>query len=299
MTKKNAEASACAKLILLGEHSAVYGHPAIAVPLPSLRLNVRLKDADSYQVKAPVGPEDAEKIIQSLKVAGQLLDSVRKLEIGISSGFPMKAGLGSSAALNVAIARGLAEMEGIQPATGRIAEIAYEMEKIFHGTPSGIDTTVSAWEKPIYFIKGKPPEFIKPKKPLTIVVAFTGISSSTREVVAEVRAARDAEPEKYDGIFRDIEKVSEQGRKCMETGNLDKLGMLMGQDHQLLRKIKVSSPEIEMLVEAAVKSGALGAKLTGAGRGGCVIALSAPEDARRISDALRMHSGDVFVAKIQ
>ena len=297
--KSNAEASACAKLILLGEHSVVYGYPAIAVPLPSLRLHVRLKWADRDLVKASVEPEDTGKIVQSLNVARKFLNYNKHMEIEINSGFPMKARLGSSAALNVAIVKALADMECASLSTERISSIAYEMEKIFHGTPSGIDTTVSAYEKPIYFIKGKPPEFIKIKKPLSIIIANTGISASTKEVVAEVRSRREAEPGKYDAIFSKIGEISRKGRECIEEGNIDELGRLMSQNQQLLKEIGVSSPEIDRLVDVSMKNGSLGAKLTGAGKGGCIAALASPEDAGRIAEALKRHSMEAFVAGIQ
>ncbi len=283
------KADACGKVILFGEHSVVYGYPAIALPLKNLRITAIAEESDKDLIEEE-NPEKKEKIQQSLNTARQMLGISQKFRIKLISKIPIGAGLGSSAALNVALLRAL--KPGIT--AEKTAEAAYEMEKIFHGTPSGIDTTVSAYEKPIFFIKGQKPEFIA-VNPLNLVIANTGDRVPTKQVVAEVREKREKETEKYDTIMAKIGEISENARKHLEKGNINQIGLLMSQNQKLLEQIGVSSPELDNLISIALENGALGAKLSGAGRGGCIIELSKDrESAERIKEGLEKHAKEAF-----
>jgi mevalonate kinase len=164
---------------------------------------------------------------------------------------------------------------------------AYEIEKLHHGTPSGIDNTVVTYARPVYFVKGQPMETFKVGQAFTIVIADTGISAPTKESVGEVRKLWEADKHKWESTFDKIGEIVNQARQAMESGKWEKLGDLMNKNHALLQELTVSSPELEQLIEAARNAGALGAKLSGGGRGGNMIAVVQPEIAEAVSSSLK------------
>jgi mevalonate kinase len=157
-----------------------------------------------------------------------------------------------------------------------VSDITYEVEKIHHGTPSGIDNTVVTWERPVYFIKGTAPEIFSIGTPFHLVIADSGIGGSTREAVSGVRRRRAEARETYDAHFDRMGAIAVAARDAIAHGDRIRLGALLDENQALLREIGVSIPALDRLVMAARTAGALGAKLTGAGLGGNVIAL-APE----------------------
>jgi mevalonate kinase len=164
--------------------------------------------------------------------------------------------------------------------------LAYEVEKLHHGTPSGIDNTVVTYAKPVYFIRGKPIKAISVGRSFTIVIGDTGIASPTAVSVGDVREAWIKNPQVYEDYFEAVGSLVESARQMIEIGLLEPLGPLMDANHGLLRKIGVSCAELDHLVKAAREAGAWGAKLSGGGRGGNMIALASPETAPRIATAL-------------
>jgi len=163
---------------------------------------------------------------------------------------------------------------------------AYEIEKLHHGTPSGIDNTVVTYAKPVYFVKGQAIETFTVGSPFTLVIADTGVSAPTKESVGDVRKLWEADKAKWEIVFDKIGKIAEEARNAIETGKMKELGQLMNNNHALLQELTVSSPELDNLVSAALNAGALGAKLSGGGRGGNMIALVKKEKAPVISEAL-------------
>ncbi len=171
----------------------------------------------------------------------------------------------------------------------------YEIEKLHHGTPSGIDNTVVTYAKPVYFVKGQPIEMFTVGEPFTIVIADTGIPAPTKESVGDVRKLWEADKMKWETVFDRIGEIARNARTSVERGKLalrkvegwEMLGELMNENHSLLQKLTVSSPELDKLVETARNAGALGAKLSGGGRGGNMIALVEPEKAEAVSLALK------------
>jgi mevalonate kinase len=161
------------------------------------------------------------------------------------------------------------------------------VERLHHGTPSGIDNTVIACGEPVYFVKGRPIESFRVAKPFEIVIADTGIAAPTKVAVGDVRRAWENERERYERLFDQIGEIAQEGRAAIGRGDVDALGSLMNANQDLAREIGVSSLEIEALVEAARDAGAGGAKLSGAGRGGNVIALVNEETRERVQEALK------------
>jgi mevalonate kinase len=163
----------------------------------------------------------------------------------------------------------------------------YEIEKLHHGTPSGIDNTVVTYAKPVYFVKGQPIETFKAGRPFTVVIADTGISAPTRESVSDVRRLWMNDRSRWETVFDKIGEISFTARRAIEAGKPELLGELMNENHALLQKLTVSSSELDQLVEVAQNAGAPGAKLSGGGRGGNMIALVEPEFAESVSLSLK------------
>jgi mevalonate kinase len=170
-----------------------------------------------------------------------------------------------------------------------LSEMVYEIEKLHHGTPSGIDNTVIATGRPILFRKGETARFLSaPRSRGFLVVGHTGSRHRTSEIVAEVARARGTDPLRYDAIFRDIGRLTGPGAEAFQAGRWSELGRLMDRNQELLESLGVSSPELDALIRAARSAGVLGAKLSGAGRGGCMAALTDdPAGAQRAERALK------------
>lgn len=300
-------ATAPGKIILFGEHAVVYGRPAIAAPVfqVSARAVVMANPgapAGHIQVQAPeIGLDTAFTDLPAghplaTVIMGVLLSSgltrVPACTIRVSSTIPMAAGLGSGAAISVALARAFSTFCGKSLSDADINDLAYEVEKIHHGTPSGIDNTVITYAMPIYFVRSQPIERFSVARPFTIVIGDTGCPASTAETVSYVRAAWQVERTHYEGIFDRVGFLTNLARDAIEHGELEKVGDLMEQNHALLYEIGVSSPELEELVEAARAAGAWGAKLSGGGGGGNMIALVDADLAPRVAAAL-MEAGAV------
>jgi mevalonate kinase len=279
------EASAPAKIILFGEHAVVYGKPAVAVPVSSLRVHVsaRLALGDSVYINfgsqqrvislqaAP--PADDPLALTVHLVLAQCSHAVAGAALTMRSDIPAASGLGSGAAVTAALARALALVWGISLDDAALNMIVYEIEKIHHGTPSGIDNTVVVYEQPIYFVRDQPIEKITIGTPLILLIGDTGCSALTKVTVAAVRELVERESFQISGVLDEIGSLVVQARQMIKVGNLGELGDLMNRNHVCLQRLSVSSSELDCLVEAARDAGALGAKLSGGGRGGNMIAL--------------------------
>jgi mevalonate kinase len=291
--------SAPGKIILFGEHAVVYGRPALAVPVTEVHVDVDVSDslsagiwidAPDINLHAELKTLPSDHPIASVIHNFLFLSRVSpfpNLEIKISSSIPVASGLGSGAAVTVALTRALSSHLHYSMTNEEVNAFTYEIEKLHHGTPSGIDNTVVTYAKPVYFVRGQPIETFKVGQPFTIVIADTGLSAPTKESVGDVRKLWEADQQKWESIFDKIGEIVNQARGAIESGESEKLGELMNQNHALLRDMTVSSPELDQLVEAARDAGALGAKLSGGGRGGSMIALVQPEIAESVSLTLK------------
>ena len=288
---KRSQASAPGKIILFGEHAVVYGRPAIAVPVANVRARATLEAAPAnagFRIIAPdlernyllanAAPDDplAKTVQIMLEHLGQ--NRPPNATLHVSSTIPLGRGLGSGAAISAAIVRATADFFGQTIPTETVSNLVYQVEKLYHGTPSGIDNTVISYEQPVYFIKGRPMQRLKMVNPFTLVIGDTGIVASTREVVGGVRQRLQADTQRFEGYFDEMSVIARHAKMIIEQQGMpvQALGKLMNENQELLEDIGVSVPELEQLVVAARAAGAWGAKLSGAGGGGNMIALVPP-----------------------
>jgi mevalonate kinase len=295
----HSSSSAPGKVILFGEHAVVYGRPAVAVPVTQARATATIQ-ANSVGAGLTLVAHDLGRSVRladapqddPLAVAARLtLDHLGLAQpdasLTVRSSIPIASGMGSGAAVSTAVVRALAAYLGHDLDLATVSDLVYEVEKIHHGTPSGIDNTVVVYERPVYFVRGQPVQTFAVGAPLHLVVADTGISSPTRAVVGDVRRAWQQNETQYEMLFDWIAGIVGRARAYLEEGLVGELGPLLDENHALLREMGVSSPELERLVAAAREAGALGTKLSGAGRGGNMIALINDDAAGAVVKALR------------
>ncbi|MHA1506764.1 MAG: mevalonate kinase [Candidatus Asgardarchaeia archaeon] len=314
-------ASAPGKVILFGEHSVVYGEPAIAVAI-NLRAYVRVEELDGNHViieaphyttskKIPLDflskpdfPDfsGVERVLEPIYVC--LRETIKEFEASpkpfrviIDSKIPPGAGLGSSAAVNVATAAALSDFIGYSLDLSRINSIAYEAEKIVHGSPSGIDNTIATFGGAIYYKKPQMKKF-EVKAELPLIVGDTGIERRTRDLVEKVRKLYDENKDIVSNIFSIMGEISKKAYEYMLEGKIDALGTLMNLNHGLLVSLGVSNIHLDRLVNTALGSGALGAKLTGAGGGGCMVALVEGEKLEEVAASMRELGYSVYSTKL-
>lgn len=293
------QTSAPAKIILLGEHAVVYGIPALAVPVSSLRAYASIEPSTrGFTILASQLDEmvpiqiDSDTVDNALALMARLI--LRQLGIAapditirLTSDIPMASGLGSGAAVSTALARAICAATD-QPITNETLNmLVYEVEKVYHGTPSGIDNTVIVYERPVYFVREQPIETLPIGQPFTLLIADTGIPASTKVAVEGVRALYNRERDQVVTVLDEIRALVNDARAAIEQGDIQQLGQLMSRNHTLLQQLTVSSPELDRLVDAAHAAGALGAKLSGGGRGGNMIALVTDDTEPAVRAALQ------------
>ncbi|MBN2101674.1 MAG: mevalonate kinase [Candidatus Aenigmarchaeota archaeon] len=276
------------KVILFGEHIVVYGYPAIVSAMGNVTTAVVVDGKEGLTIvdNRPETPGYKEKKLGERDRALGLMfkfmniDTQKTpLKITLGGNLVCASGKGSSAALATSIARALNDHFSLGLNDDQINEIAYEGEKGSAGTPSGIDNTASTYGGLLVFkknLEGGPNQIerMKIKQPVEIVLANTGITQETKEVVSDIRSKKEAEPEKYDKLFSDYMKIFDEAKEAIGDFDMKKLGSLMDEKQDILREMTLSCPEIEKIIKAGKTKGALGGKLTGTGRGGSVILLT-------------------------
>ncbi len=282
---------AAGKVILGGEHAVVYGHRAIALPLPdALGVSVtRNVDDDAVLLRVPAWRLSKPMDIDARTGVDAMVASVlatmeiepHALQIDVSSEYPAGIGLGSSASFAVGLARALAAFTNASIDDEIINDIAYESERVAHGHPSGLDNTLATFARPVAFRRG-PPATVKPltiQSDLQLLIMLTANTTPTADMVARVASLQAAQPAHVAAIFTRIDEICADLETCLASGEFATLGELMNLNHGLLNTLGVSSAETEALVELARRHGALGAKMTGGGGGGAVIALPGEQSA--------------------
>jgi mevalonate kinase len=311
-------AVAPAKMILLGEHAVVYGEPALAVPVWGVTAEADVYQSDGgFTMRSIASDSDGaivfdrhirlsdEEPVEPLAVAARA--ALSRLEMAllpdwhveVRSTIPIARGMGSSAAVAVAAIRAISRAGGIDPDDESVSSMALEAERKAHGSPSGIDNAVVAHARPIRFESGSVAPIIV-GAPLTFIVADSGPSAPTHETVAHVRRLLEERPVVCHSWFRQIGQLTDDATSAIEAGEVTRLGRAMSSNHLLLQALQVSTPQLDRLVASARGAGALGAKLSGAGRGGVVAALVDSLTAPTVMEALRSGGAlETTVAEIE
>jgi mevalonate kinase len=296
-------ASAPGKVILCGEHAVVYGRPAIALPLTTVRATATVETVDVSGIHCDA-PDIGERWALAKRPdhpLGQLvLATLARLgyaqmpsfHITLHSDVPVASGMGSGAALGAALVKALAAQVGQHLSAAEVAALVYESERAYHGTPSGIDNTVVSYERPIWFQRGAggAPPTIEPlllRAPLYLVIGDTGVRAPTYVTVGAVRERWQRNPEGYETLFDQIGEIAHAVRAALATGQSETLGHLLNRNQMLLHDLGVSSPELQRLIDAALAAGALGVKLSGGGGGGIMLALADSERTPAVRQALQ------------
>lgn len=289
MDKKIGVGRAVGKVILMGEHAVVYGEPALSIPFLAARTEVIISESlgeveiDCHFYRGLLKDSKEELLgIRSIieKLVKDLNKELRNFKIEINTSIPVERGMGSSAAVGVAVTRALYDYFDEELSEEALIEYTDISEKIIHGNPSGLDAATIIGEKSLYYIKGE--EFLpfNFKLDAYLVVADSGQIGNTREAVAGVKDLLDRDYDRTKEIIEKLGSLSKDSKGYLEENNPLELGRAMREAQRLLNSLGVSNDNLELLVESAMEKGALGAKLTGGGKGGSMIAL-----ASNISDA--------------
>jgi len=302
------------KAILFGEHFVVYGLPGIASAISDITVaEVEKGTKSGWELidERPAVPGYKDKKQGEIQRSLDLIFKYMKIDleknpvkIKLSGNLTCASGVGASAALASAVARALNQHFSLNLNDNQINEVAYEGEKGSAGMPSGIDNTCSTYGGMLSFEKnllGGPNKIslLKVKFPMLIVLASTGITQETKEIVADVKAEKEKNPEKFEKFFADYKSIYKKAVDAIASGNLGGVGLLMDKNQQLLRDINVSCPEIESIISTAKSNGALGAKLTGTGRGGLVVCLCSDKKTQeKISMAINKTGFETTITEV-
>lgn len=298
---------ACGKVILLGEHSVVYGRPALAAGLP--------RGARARATWAPAGetsslhvspwdvtvrPGDERSLAQAFGTLLAAAGVEKAVRVEAEVELPGGSGLGSSAALGVAVLRAIDALGGVSRDEASQLELSLAWERVFHGNPSGVDNAMAIAGGLAWYVRGEPIVRVRARRAIPLVVGDSGESCSTKITVADVARQHEKNRERMEKQFDAIAAIVRNGRLAVEAGDLKALGQLFDMNQSLLAGMLISTRTLEEMIGTARAAGALGAKLTGGGGGGCMIAVCEDrESAERVREAIAEQNGKrAFVAMI-
>jgi mevalonate kinase len=289
------------KIILFGEHAVVYGQPAIAIPVAKVKatahvfpdfesrtgeIHIQAGDIDMDTFLSELDPQHPLAAAVNLTLAELQLEHFPAFQVQISSSIPISAGMGSGAAISAAVIRGVSAFLGRPLPDSTVSALTYEVEKIHHGNPSGIDNNVIAYNKPVYYRRGQALQFLQIEKETHWVIGDTGEKTPTLDTVSDLGKRHADNPRYYDEIFQKIGGIAQGARRALIEADIKTLGQMLNENQVLLTKLNLSCASLDRLIQAALNAGAEGAKLSGGGRGGNMIALISPSEMDSVEKAL-------------
>ncbi|OZU87501.1 mevalonate kinase [Virgibacillus indicus] len=296
-TEQTAIGIAHSKLILIGEHAVVHGQPAIAIPFPLVGVETVIEhvpgsikiDSTFYHGPLNLAPEALSGIVNCIKSSLNYLELPQKdLLIRITSSIPPGKGLGSSASVAISVVRSLFTYADEKCTNDDLLQLANIAETYAHGAPSGIDTLTITTECPVWYEKEHPIDFIKLSDDFHFVVADSGRIGDTRLAVESVAGLLKSAPRRIQRKLDRIGELTHHAKHALERKGKHILGQMLNEAQKELEALGVSDTGLNRLIDFARKEGALGAKLTGGGNGGCIIALAQNEvHSRQLADKLR------------
>ena len=294
------DGTACGKVILLGEHAVVYGRSALAATIDRhVGVQVSAACGAARFVNVSDTSLDGTRLGQALEQAAGLLSiPAHGFTVAIQSDLPIAVGLGSSAAFSVALLRALATFGDRPLDDGILCAAAFQLERIFHGTPSGIDNTTATYEGLLVFRHGKVVRRLTPPCAIPLVIVLSRSARDTRKMVTDLRHRWEAHPTRYESLFDEVDHLVHDAEGAIGRADLTSLGELMDANHEALRRFGVSTEELDQIVEVARTHGALGAKLTGAGGGGAAICLC-PDRQETLTNDFARRGWTAFPATIE
>lgn len=302
------EGVAHGKVILLGEHSVVYGRPALAAGLPrgatarAWSIDGSTADASTLSVEpwgVTVRPDKERSLSEAFAALLEAAGVTSGVRVEARLEIPGGSGLGSSAALGVAALRAIDALRGATRDEASMLECSLAWERVFHGNPSGIDNAMSIAGGLAWYVRGEPIERVHARRPLVLVIGDSGESCSTKITVSEIARQHEKHRERMEKQFDAIAVIVRNGRLAIEAGDAKALGQLFDMNQSLLAGMLISTGTLEEMIGAARAAGALGAKLTGGGGGGCMIALAADLDAaEKVKNAIEACGKRAFVAVV-
>lgn len=293
--KKIGIGRATGKIILIGEHSVVYGKKAIAFPFAGVGIHttVQKKPTIHIQSKYFSGTLDEMKQIASMHNLVLLIEVLQKdlalpnFNLSIQSSIPSERGMGSSAAVAVSIVRAIFDWQNLALDNKTLLKYVDYSEQIAHDNPSGIDAAATSGTQPILFEKGQPFEAFPLNVDAYLLVADTGIKGQTRQAVKDVATLVNQKGQNVQAIIDQLGDLTLEAKTAIIQNQAKRLGQIMTASHHLLQKLTVSNQTLDEAVEIALDNHALGAKLTGGGRGGCLIVLAKDlQNAKQIQEKL-------------
>lgn len=295
-TRQKNTGIATGKIILIGEHSAVYGKPAIAIPCTAVTATTTISSAqkdlflacDLYH-----GPiNNVPSLLKGIKLVIEetlsvLHVSATPLNITIQSNIPLERGMGSSAAISISIIKALFNYFNTTPTPQELFRLSELSEKIVHGNPSGLDASTIISQEAVLFQKGHTVQPFSFNINAFLVIADTGITGQTKIAVEKVAQLQREDYQTHHTLITQLGALASQTQVALTEKNTLNLGAIFNKAHKILQQLDVSHPVVDQLVTTAINNGALGAKLTGGGLGGCLFALTdTHENAQKISIAL-------------
>ncbi|RDW16018.1 mevalonate kinase [Oceanobacillus arenosus] len=296
-TEKTAIGVAHSKLILIGEHAVVHGQPAIAIPFSLIGVETTIEyvpgsvklDSTFYHGPLHLAPESLQGIVKCIKGTLEYLElPCQDLLIRINSSIPPGKGLGSSASVAISVIRSLFAYAEMSCTDQELLDLANIAETVAHGSPSGLDTLTITSDLPVWFEKEQPIDYIKPSDDFYFIVADSGRYGDTRSSVETVARLLKSAPKRIQRKLDRIGELTFQAKHALERASKQFLGQLLNEAQKELETLGVSDAGLNRLIHFARKEGALGAKLTGGGNGGCIIALAQDEvHSRQLAEKLK------------